>query len=500
MRITQSDIGFVHQSSSFPEYTLMLVGTALDGPSRIPFRIKKPGEVRRILGDCPLSDAYQAAHLAGATDIILYRLNGKPAKALVRYVTDTENHPIMELTSVGGSDKYHQIQLIMYGDHLYVDETQIGGGVRTYYYDRYPTVYDLVYALNQDAFYGLISFTAKSLDSEFRLQDLPSDYVLDIPFQGGDSESHLVLDRQADTYTDEHLMEIKQYLLEGLFGEDPEDQAAFHPVGQLGLLSYGVIALVDMFHDDGMEFTEILSEFCKQKTLAHNDGCIGVIGTASPLEESLEDETFLDTLANQLLQYTPSRECEYVQVVTGDTYYHIAGRPVSLAYAYAGAQVTLSPHTMMTNKSLSGVGGLRYKFSKEMIDSLTQKGYICIVPSIRRGYVPYRATTFTSNSSSMYAKPHCIRIMQVVTRAISHHLDSLIGSIYERLSLSDIQESLEEVLDGFVGDEILRDYYLLCKLDSVSSTLHVTLTLVPYSEIESITTSSSIIYPEGMIL
>lgn len=499
MVATKRHFEIVQQVNVAPENTLVLVGAALDGPSFVPFTLFEDSDPYHVLGDCALADAYLTAKRSGCDNIILFRINGSHAEAIIRKIEGTPQD-VLRLRSVSASDDSNNVHVVVYPDHLFVRSTD--GSQRTYFFDKYPTAWELAYAINLDAEYGLIEFTAEALDSQFPTNQITSTPI-DVPLVGGSSDSNYVPDRSGSADMEWVVGLLKDKLKVALFGEDVQDQNDRMPSGYLETLRFGVIALVDMFHDDDPEFVDLLGSFCMNKTKVSGYGCLGVIGTKPLFEDGntplndLVHSRVQDWIANGPPSPTPEH-LNYVQVVIGDTdLYESNGRPVSASYAYAAAQASYPYHIMMTNKSI-GIENLRYTIQKEDIETLNSNGYICIVPSVRRGFVPYRATSFSSESASVLSKPHHIRISQFISHSISEGLDNLIGGNVRFLKISDLNDWAKEMLDGFVNEGVIRDYTFRFELNS-DVELEFYFTFTPYSEIQSVYTSTKIQVPQGAI-
>jgi hypothetical protein len=147
---------------------------------------------------------------------------------------------------------------------------------RSYLFSKFNNVNELVYAINRDAFYGLLEFTAIPLDGYYPATGLGVDEK-HIIFKGGSSEGHIVGNRNplSDSHTDSLaiLPMLKERVEKALFGEDPDDISEARPNSDLGVLNFGTITLCDMYHDDIEEydennnpiyanFTDMLGSFC----------------------------------------------------------------------------------------------------------------------------------------------------------------------------------------------------------------------------------------------
>ena len=508
MTTNLSHFTLVNQVNVEPEYTVVLVGTAIDGPSNTPFTLNIDMDPYVALGDSPLADAYNAARQVGMESIVAYRLNGTHAEAVLK---DKNGKAVIKFRSVSASDIYNNIQMIVFPDHLFITSTQ--GESRSYFFDKYPKVTDLVYGINRDSYYGLLEFNAIELDEYYSLSNMV-DAVTEVMFEGGSTEESLInhRDPSSDETTDPTVIVplLKQRLESALFGDDPEDIEKRLPNNHLGILNYGVITLCDMYHDDDPELTELLGSFCLNKTKETDFGCIAVIGT-KPIYPEVVDEgetiDFNETVRTRVLELVSLSESieeteayKYIQVVVGDSIYPESnGRYVSLAHAYAATQAQMPYYTMMTNKAIRGFGKLNYDISKEDIALLSSNGYTCIVPSIRRGFVPYYATSFSKDKDSTLQRPHNVRISQYVSRMLVDELDSLVGSNLVKLSIEDAIERAEEILVSLVTSKVVKDYDLDYELLDYNTVLNLSVSLTPFSEIKAVTSVATISFPQGVI-
>lgn len=503
-----SQFSLVNQVDTEPEHTVVLVGAALDGPSHSPFTLNENTNVYEALGQSPLADAYHSARKLGMRNIVAYRLNGAHSEALL---IDKLSYPVLKFRSICASDIYNETQLIVHPTHLYV--VGVNGVARSYFFDKYKKAYELAYAMNRDAHYGLLDFNVEMLDEQYVLLNMV-DTVTEVMFKGGESEEEFINSRDPLSASPKDAATVVSLLKErlelSLFGEDPLDALERQPMSHLGALHCGVIALCDMYHDDDPELTEMLGSFCMNKTKEVGFGCIGVIGT-KPIYSPFADEgdvVDMDEVIHarvlELVSLSESLEdkeaYKYVQVVVGQTVYTESEESsISLAPAYAATQAQLPVETMMSNKAITGVGKLNSYLNKEDVALLTANGYICTVPSIRRGFVPFYATSYSKDKESLMAKPHLLRISQYVSRMLVEELDSLVGSNYATLSIKEAVKKAEEVLDELVAGKVIRSYELRYELLDRNTALNVEASLTTFSEVRAVNSIAIISFPQGVI-
>lgn len=496
MNVNKNYFTIINDSNlEYSENTVLIIGAALDGPAGVPIEVNDKYEPTDIFGKSPLSDAYTAVKGAGATRIITYRMNGIHSALTIK----SGAQDIIKFTAVSAGAKYNDILISVFPDYIYIDETAVGGSIRSYWFDQYPTAYSLAYAINRDAFYGLLSFEAKPLVPEFQMMNIVS-IRTDINFDKGSDEEQFFIDRTEENPADYYVGVMKERLIETLFGTDSNDQGEFVPNGALAVLNYGIVVLADMFHDESTDYVNILGNFCLNKSKTMDSGCIGVIGT-SPLYDT--SDTFVSTkIANLNSLATATEDVEqnkYVQIVVGDSYYSEDMPLIPTAYSYAGAESMYPYYIMMTNKKIKGFGYLNWQIGKEDIALLSSNGYICIVPSIRRGFVPYQAITYCKDKTSPMSKPHCIRVSQRASKLLMTAYDDLIGAASNYYTRKGIIKTGESVLQEMVMDGAIQSFALTCDFIPGNKEVTINTSVMPYSEIISVSTTTTVAFPREVI-
>lgn len=493
MNVNKKHFKVANQATMTADNTIVILGPAEDGPSRMPIVINSDLDPIDVFGRSPLADAYTAVRSTGAKQIVAYRINGSHANATIRHVHSTGGLDIIRLISTSANNQYNKILVKVYPDYIYIDEREIGGSTRSYFFETYPTAHDVAYAINRDAFYGLISFTAETLEDDFLMSEVVTGETI-VYFSGGESEEEFLLERSEDNDPSYLVRNMKARLIEDLFGPDPDDQANYSPNSSLGLLPFSVILVAGVYHDDDPEITKMLNSFSMSKTRLMDSGCLGVIGTKPVFNtENIADKV------NALISLSTAEDMPYVQVVVGDAYYNSRMNRVSTAYGYAGVQSFHPYYTIMTNKEITGFGRLNYQISKEDIDLLSSNGYTCIVPSIRRGFVPYLASTHMKDKKSPMSKPHCIRISQYVSRRLSEEYDYLIGSVSDFTTRKEIVATAEEILQKMVESDIIRSFTVRCEFSPGNREATIDVSLTPYSEITVVNTSTTVAFPREVL-
>lgn len=530
MAVNKSQFRIVDYVESTPENTMVLIGTGLDGPAHIPYQLNDGVNVYDVLGPTPLANAYSQAYKAGVTDIILYRVNGSHSTSTLRFRNaDDTFTDVLGFKSVSANDLYNsfasngdvnQIKVEIDGTMLTV--TRSDGTKRAYYLKNYTSSNSLADALNIDYEYGLIEFETTVLSQGFRLDNFSDDTAYTALFEGASTEDNLIINR-LDAVNPAIIAELKTRVKVALFGESEEDQANGEPNSLLGYMDFGGIAVADIFYEDDTDIAYLLGLFCQNKSAYSGHGCISVVGTTPLLDTSAEA---LETKKTNLYNLSPivkfrspsglgsgGTETEvatavnplnYVQVVVGDT--NIISQisqvptPFSVAFAYLGTMLSLNYFSNVTNKTLTGVNNLTYEFSKEVIDNLASNGYISIVASVRRGYVPYLAITAVGkDSKSSFRKPHYIRISQHIGRLLNDNLDSLVGSTKQENTMIEVTKTVEELMQVLVDSGAIRGYSVACEYSNYNTVLTVSVAFTPYSDIETVTSVTTLPLGQGVI-
>lgn len=502
-----------------PEQTLLLISTALDGPARVPFRLTETSFPSDLLGDSPLFHAYDMASQSGATDIILYRLNGQYASKDINgmvydAVTMEEvEKPVMQIRSVTANEKHNKFRFVFEetGMTAYDD---LGEKQRTYLYAEYPTAKELVDGINLDSEHGMVSFEAFVKEPFFatrRLQEV--NFIVEL--SGGSNESEFITDREANK------SELNSRLLTALFSSSAYDQEEHMVNSDLGMMDFGIISVDCLYHDDDLKLEETMGKFCLQKSNDIGKGCIAVIGV-KPLEEptveSVTDKTRELVLLSRgrgvsapgagsseafVLEETVASTWEsHIQVVIGDGIrYSVDGLSelrVSLSSAYAGLQSSLAINASTTNKQLSGFDHLSYELDKENIDNLLGNGYISIIRSIRKGFVPYSETTYVRNTSSILRNPSAIRVSHYVSRRLAEMLDDAVGTRVTQMTRREMMAATTELVQSLLTTDIVKDFNLgFVNSHESQGNLSIKLDIIPYLEVSSISSLVKLPFIQG---
>ncbi len=187
---------------------------------------------------------------------------------------------------------------------------------------------------------------------------------------------------------------------------------------------------------------------------------------------------------------------EHVQVVVGEGYFEIDGPMISMASAYGALLGTIKHNIIPTNKKLEGILGLNYELSQKYVASLSSNGYICIVPSIRKGYVPFYATFFSSTKLPAH-KPHIVRTIQYLHYELQIKTSQFIGDPMLRRQKQQLEQFLKEILDEYVKNQWVRSYESSISYKESDTLAVIDLVFQFYGEIERVESNTTVYIARG---
>lgn len=519
------------QKESNPKGKVILVGMMDDGPTAYPFRLLKEGNANFLLGDNEVSRAfdYLVRHNIPIEDIILFRLNGTPSYAQL----EVNRQDVMTLQSLVSSTEENKVTLTVSEEGIslfsnytksYIEEKRRKDFSRTYRFDEYPYLGDLAEGITKDAMLGFHPIIAESN------QALPSKVlngqIGPTAFSGGNSESSLTIR--------DGLFPIGQIDEPGTFLYDYWERFYNHLLGlefdgesASNLMDIGaeVIYFADAPVDELSELAILAGRIAKQKTKTQDVLCTALFRTSRVPEireieegEYLNDDgTFYNLDTNQVEEWQPKEEQKLfvnkllnlftleeqyyeemsnIQIVVGDDRIpsseesdfvnYIPGATYHLLYL-----LNESLHSS-TNKELIDFIEINSPLDKNLIDKLSNKGYICIVDSIRRNVV-------TTKVKSMYLGEGRIqefyfkKMLSYISYDIRNFLDRYIGLTFTVYNTAQIEDTLEEYLQGYVDARLIQSFTIG---ERVSETLKysssISIDIIAYGEIDSIKGSAQL--------
>jgi len=490
-----------------PTGKILLMGMSYEGIPQDGFYLREGQDPYEALGECELADQYIIALRSGLTaaDILIYRLNG--IKGSMQLTNALDGQKVLEISSIGASEETQNISILVspYGLVVYKDGEDVTQ--RTYTFEDYETVEDLVRRINRDADFGLLEVEARLLTQRY-LKDCVFQEA-SYPFYMASGEDELVRTDETDieAYTIQYLERVKEATLrdDGEFGE------AFSVPTE-------AISIVGIYHDESPAITKRLGEFCALKTEETKIMTIAVLGT-NPIPGKTEEMDYgIDENGNafddegNLYIYDPWKERNdfleklnseavhaigeegiYVHVVIG---HHQTVRGLaSIAPAYTANYVQNEIGKSFTNKEIKGIGEFLFNLQKKELVGLESNGYICTVPSIRRNVVSQKSQNFYTYERTTYkAKPHLIRLTLMIAREVEQELEQYIGES-STMNVTDSETLLRAQFEVYMKSNLIKRYELKVTRPELAR-MRVDILLVPYGSVEEIALEQDIQYEE----
>lgn len=522
MRLT--DIKFTKSYEEKGKGKIVLVGMATDGPVRKPFTFRESSNPTEILGSNQLSNAFNTLEETGIdrSNIIIYRLNGNHGSTIFKGIDDTDE---LEFLSTGTSNNIRETHISLSHGVLSVlmYETvieQVGEDVvrrlkllltTQYRLSNYSNWDSLIDDINNDADLGIIECVVRHIGNNKKVElkeDLSVHYL-----EGLDEEEYLCLTE--NTKMDTHKLEYWKKVFIGIIGstESPYETP-------LSGINSEMLLVTDIYFDDLPELGSVIGQMAINISEDNDVPCMVLMNT-SPIpskkeipewyydlgngkwgdgEQELIIDEFedinryifnLDTMAEKIDTTAP--QLEHLQVIIGED----GIGPIAPYYASTYLQTPL--HLPVSNKELKNTG-FGEELSKTTIANLQSTGYICIVPSIRKNYVPYYAQTFHRKGRGAIDSINIKRVLSRIIYDLKTTLDEYIGKPQSTLTKTVIESIVGTYLEPFKDNNILKGYTL--ELGdyshlSYSGRLDIHLDLDFFTEINSVKAGFSIETKDG---
>lgn len=252
------------------------------------------------------------------------------------------------------------------------------------------------------------------------------------------------------------------------------------------------------------ELTSIFGMYAKNKTKEQKLFCSVVLGSEllsserndpemqeedeEPFDEFSEEIKLLEEISPRKLNQ--DNHLQHVEIVLGlQNNNYSSGEPISCATSYASTRYNLELYESATNKSIETLSSLfGEKLKKDEVANLSRNGYICIVASIRKGFVPYLSQNCYSKSK-LLSKPHYLRSVHNDVKLASEFLENHIGESVDDKNIQPISQELTIFLEDRVKE---NPFYREIEHDIVQvsgSELNVYINFHLFGEIESVRSS-----------
>jgi len=473
--------------------SILILGTAYDGPVGVPVRAGRIDTLERMFGGytgdaagATLIPAVQQAIESGASDVRAMRVSGEYATYSVMDTTEVAEEIIVVRGRFPGT-KYQGVKVTADATSLTI--TNLNDEPSEYTLSEYDTVGALVNAINSET--GNDASAVVGDDSAFdtSLSGITLAEVTAEELTGGStginvSQSSL----RSDVNTAYGLI------------EDYEVDIVV-PVGVY--LTYDLEDLVEPITDSDKQGVLDLAEHCytASQRVGERHGVIGVKPLDSVTLGSIA--SLADALSNNPLEYEHSTMVDddgnpidvgkFISIVCADTVFdsNRAGPYISNgAAAYAGLINTLAAESATTNKVVGSALGLAYSFSPAQLDSLTEARYVTFRGKIGRGVVVIDGIT-AAKSGSDYTRLSTVRIVNAACNSIREVTQPYIGEAGTPYHFNAMSTAIESVLSAMQAEGALQNYrfnILTSPLGLARGEATIELELVPAFELRKIVT------------
>lgn len=465
---------------------MVIAGFSLNGPVQAPFIIREGVDPKSVLGESKMTDNYIVAKQHGITPL-LFRINGSHGEATLMH--DTKQLPVLQFRTLEAHDECNQIDIRVFETHLVIQGLNSS---YLYYFSDYNNIDELSIAIKKDLYFG-----SGELDVDVLNNTTLTGLCLkerDIHINGAD-DGYNYMNFYDEIYSDEKIAEQVALIKESMIVEEDE---GIMSGGELSNFIIDTLVFTDIPYEVmPIELLQALGSFAKTKTDDQLSFCSVVIGSEL-FSDSRYDEYNNDLYSEQvqLLQdkspYSLSLgdSSKHIEVVIG-TRDSVNSKNITMpcASTYASMRYTLSDyHLAATNKPLSVNALYNRELKKDEVANLTSNGYICIVPSIQNGFVPFSSKSIYP-LTSIQSKPHYLRSIYSDVKTITNIFDQYIGQPF---SSTLLQNTLTQI--GLIGEQLVgaRPIYKNMRIEVTdSSTQSVSLLIMfeLYGEVEAVRTS-----------
>lgn len=468
----------------------VIVGFALNGPVDRPFMIRDGVNPYDVLGNCPMAESYIIAKSRGVSPLLL-RVNGSHSSNVLELSSGVD---VAKFISVEATDECNQIRVSVYSTHIKV--TGMLGAQRYYLFSDYPTIGKMKDAINFDAYYGNGEITMVSYDDDVLCSSVVTENPFDIWLNLGDDGADTVASLDG-TDSQETIDKQINLIRASLLDEETnlEGQYSYSHGGELTPFNIDTVIVPDIPFENSRLIAEIMGKFCESKSSDQDSFCSCVLGSMHFAEEESEEYSY-DSMVQDLISKGASTNVESyylnTEVVLGVEEGNVEGSKIPMATKFAVMRYLLPVYLSATNKEIADINTLFTTLRKEHIASLAASGYICIVPSIRRGFVAYKSLAFVANQELITSKPHFSRASRHYANYIIGSLDNFIGEPANTLQLNAMEQLLSANIEELNRLDIFKHIeYLISMSPTQANEVKLQLTFVIYGEVEAIRTSAS---------
>ena len=368
----------------------------------------------------------------------------------------------------------------------------------------YPTVYELVNAVNSDARNNVVRVSVARDYENQATGEFLKETTTDQSLSGGNNGVNL----------------SKQQMFEALSGRRSSVNNLLLKQGAYQFIeNYKVdmVVPVGVYANDNEDFAYELALACA--VMSHRtNSTMGIIATSSPTEAGLKA---VDSHVNSLLgtsfdlnmkdrsgqdiKDTDGNTIDlgrYISILAGPDVTFASGRfgvyGENSAALYAGMISSLAPQSAPTNKNVPSAMGLRYTYSNAQLNALTGSRYVTFKFKSNNAVAVTDAMT-AAQPSSDYRLLSTYRVVKTAANEVRTVCEPFIGEPNEVAQRNSMSAALDKRLGKLKEAGILVDYSFQIVVTPIMQILgqaQIELTLIPPMELRQITTVISL-QPSG---
>ncbi|MEX3713554.1 hypothetical protein ABFV99_14215 [Cytobacillus horneckiae] len=435
-----------------------------------------------------MAENVRMAREYGITPLIL-RLNGSHGEAEI--IHEESNLPVLQFKTLEAMDESNNIQIHMFPTHMIIEGNYSN---HTYYFLDYKRIDDLREAIKEDLYFGNGEVDVEVLNY-VPLEGIASTEQY-IPFENAD-DGFNYMSSEDDSDPEEKIQMQLDLLKENLIDDDGVES---YFTGELSSFLIDTVLFTDIPYESAPEqLTSILGKFASSKTDEQTVFCSVVLGSDYFSEErySEENEDLYEEQVENLLSKSPylsegvGNHLRHIEVVVGMQDSIDARRPnMQCASTYACMRYSQDDfYNSATNKQLFHINNLLgTELKQDEVAKLSSSGYICIVPSIKKGFVPLSSKNLYPQNS-IHSKPHYLRSIHYDVRRVANYFDHYIGEPLPQSLLQNILSQIDSFIDFLIVENPFYQDIKMEVVEFTQSILSLSISFELFGEIEAVRTS-----------
>lgn len=476
----------------FPSYMekdtrfFVIAGFSLNGPVDTPFSIRDGVDPIEVLGDCRMAENYLMAKEYGITPLLL-RLNGSHGECEINH--EELNTPALRFKTAEATDESNNIHIHLFPSYMIVEGVY---NSFSYFYSDYKTMDELVSAIKNELYFGKGEVDVEIINP-VPIQGLCLNELY-VAMDGADDGFNYV--SQFDDSDSEEKVALQLEILKNNILDEVADYAQY--TGELSGFQIDTLLFTDIpFEKSPIELPRILGQFAAAKT-DEQIGFCSIVLCSDFFSDSRFDEESNDTYISgvqYLLDNAPTDKTDsylkHVEVVLG-TQESVNASTLTMpcAASYACMRYSLPDYyTSATNKGINSISSLiNTELKQEEVAKLSSSGYICIVPSIIKGFVPFSSRNLYPKTS-IYSKPHYLRSIYFDVDRIVSYFEPYIGESFSLMTIQSLLSQIKSFLDKLLNKHPIYKNITLEIMDYGEEYLKLSSSFELYGEIESVRSS-----------